>query len=145
MASFLLFLQKSSFNMMLFSAFVVSGALLAWGLIGRLRSGGVRLLPAADAVQLINRRNAAVVDVRSAADFARGHIAGARHIPLAEVAARAGELPRDQALPVILACQWGNQAPQAAAALGKAGHAEVYVLRGGMSAWQEAGLPLEKK
>jgi len=130
--------------MMLFSAFVVSGALLVWALIGRLRTGGVRQVPAAEAVQLINRRSAGVVDLRSAADFTRGHIAGARHIPLADVAARAGELAQDKALPVILACQWGNQAPQAAAVLGKAGHTEVYVLRGGMSAWQEAGLPLER-
>lgn len=76
--SFLLFLQKSPFNMLLFGLAVASGVMLLWPLVSR----PFRMshdVGAMEAVQLINRRDALVLDVRDTGDYAAGHIAHAKH------------------------------------------------------------------
>jgi hypothetical protein len=77
--SFLLFLQKSPFNMLLFGLALASGAMLLWPLISRLFSMSNEV-GAMEAVQLINRRDALVLDVRDTGDYAAGHIANAKHL-----------------------------------------------------------------
>jgi rhodanese-related sulfurtransferase len=82
-----------------------------------------------------------VLDVRSAEEFASGHVPGAKHLPYDEVPARLGELgpPRE----VVVYCERGPRAMKAAAALGKAGFA-VRHLTGDMREWRAAGRPLER-
>ncbi len=94
--------------------------------------------------QLINREDALVVDLREAAEVAQGKIIGARHVPIAQLEARAGELRKNKQKPVIAYCARGNQSAQAVAILRKHGYANVFNLSGGFAAWQEAGLPVEK-
>jgi len=142
--SFLVFLQKSPFNMVLFGTAVVTGGMLVWPLFGRLAGGAVPQVGAFEAVNLINRRDASVIDARSKADFAAGHIPNARNIPLAELAERIGEIEKLKARPVLLNCDAGAAAGKACAALNAAGFKEVFVLRGGMAGWAEASLPVEK-
>ncbi len=80
-----------------------------------------------------------VVDVREAQEFndALGHIAGARHIPLAELTARAAEL--DPQRPVVAVCRSGTRSAQACTLLGKAGFRQVANLAGGMLRWRSQG------
>jgi rhodanese-related sulfurtransferase len=84
---------------------------------------------------------ALVLDVREPAEWAQGHVPGATLIPLGELAARTGELPRDRSIVVI--CRSGNRSAQGRDILLGAGFAAVTSVRGGVSAWAAAGLPLE--
>jgi rhodanese-related sulfurtransferase len=81
-----------------------------------------------------------LVDVRSAAEVARGAIAGAKHIELATLPARAGEL--DAETPCVLYCLSGARSAQACAWLAQHGFDRLYNLNGGIAAWAKAGLPV---
>ena len=83
---------------------------------------------------------AQLVDVRADHEWEAGRIAGARHLPLAELSERAGEIDKDR--PVILYCRGGNRSTMAAAALADAGY-DAAKLTEGITGWAEAGLPLE--
>jgi rhodanese-related sulfurtransferase len=140
---FLLFLQKSPFNMLLFGLALSSGGMLLWPLLSRPFRQTHEVGPF-EAVQLINRRDAVVLDVRDTGDYAAGHIAGARHVPESQVAGRLKELEKYKARPLVVACRTGSRAPAISALLRKQGFAEAFTLRGGVAAWQQASLPLEK-
>lgn len=119
-----------------------SGAMLVWPAVGRgMRAGGVS---PQGAVQLINREKAVVVDVCETGEFAAGHVTGARNIPLGELEKRLPEVVKNKALPVILVCQSGGRAQRALATAKTLGYDKAVVLGGGMKAWKEANLPLEK-
>ena len=129
-------------NILLIAVALVSGAMLIWPALRR-GAGG----PWADtlqATQLINREDALVIDVREAAEYAKGHILGAKSVPLAQLEARSRELEKHKAKPVIVHCDDGNRAGAAVAILKKHGHAKVVNLAGGFNAWRQAGLPVEK-
>jgi rhodanese-related sulfurtransferase len=83
---------------------------------------------------------AQVLDVRVEHEWEAGHIAGASHLPLAELAERVGEVDRDR--PVILYCRGGNRSTMATEALTDAGY-DAAKLTEGIVGWEEAGLPLE--
>jgi rhodanese-related sulfurtransferase len=80
-----------------------------------------------------------LVDVRAQHEWDAGHIAGATHVPLAELSERAGEIDRER--PVVLYCRGGNRSTMAAAALAEAGY-DAAKLSEGIVGWAEAGLPL---
>jgi rhodanese-related sulfurtransferase len=143
MEQFFVFLQKTPMNMVLFGAVILSGAMLLWPLVARLMRPGQEVGPA-EAVQLMNRRDAVVLDVRDAADYKSGHITNARNVPESELDARAKELEKIKARPVIVSCARGNRSAGIAAKLRKLGFNEVFSLRGGIAAWQQANMPLEK-
>jgi rhodanese-related sulfurtransferase len=83
---------------------------------------------------------AQVVDVRTTAEHAAGHIAGAAHVPLDRLDEDAGELDRDR--PLVVYCRGGNRSAMAAEALRNSGW-EAHSIEGGLAAWAEVGLPLE--
>ena len=143
MEQFFLFLQKSPMNMVLFGTAIVSGGLLIWPAIAKVMRPGLEVGPA-EAVQLINRRDAVVLDVRSPVDYKSGHITNARNVPEAEIEARAKELEKIKSKPIIVSCARGQRARSIAARLRKLGCSEVVSLRGGIAAWQQANMPLEK-
>ena len=143
MEQFLVFLQKSPFNMVLFGLALASGGMLLWPLVSRPFRASHEV-SAFEAVQLINRRDAVVLDVRAAGEYAAGHIANARHIQEAQLAERVKELEKFRSRPIIVSCGAGTRAPAVTGTLRKQGFAEVFALRGGISAWQQASLPLEK-
>jgi rhodanese-related sulfurtransferase len=140
---FLVFLQKSPFNMLLFGLALASGGMLLWPLVSRPFRASHEV-SAFDAVQLINRRDALVLDVRASGEYQAGHITNARHIPEAQLADRIKELDKFRSRPIIVSCATGSRAPGVAGALRKKGFTEVFALRGGIAAWQQASLPLEK-
>lgn len=143
MESFLSFLQKSPFNMVLLGVVIASGSMLIWPLVSRVIRRA-REVGTFEAVQLINRRDAIVLDVRETGDFEAGHITNARHIPEAQLKDRLGELEKFKARPIIVTCSTGTRAPAVASALRKRGFEEAVALRGGIAAWQQAGMPLPK-
>jgi rhodanese-related sulfurtransferase len=143
MDQFILFLQKNPMNMVLLGTVIVSGALLLWPFISKLLRPGQEVGPA-EAVLLINRKDAVVLDVRDAAEYKSGHITNARNVPEAELDTRAKELDRMKTKPIIVSCARGNRSASIAAKLRKLGFAEVVALRGGIAAWQQANMPLEK-
>jgi rhodanese-related sulfurtransferase len=97
-----------------------------------------------EAVQLINRRDALVLDVRDTGDYAAGHITNARHLPEAQLAGRMKELEKYKSRPIVVSCRTGARAPAVSGLLRKQGFAEAFALRGGIAAWQQASLPLDK-
>ena len=83
---------------------------------------------------------AQLVDVRAGHEWEVGRIAGATHLPLAELAERAGEIDKDR--PVVLYCRGGNRSTMATQALADAGY-DAAKLSEGIVGWAEAGLPLD--
>ena len=116
----------------------VSGSLL---ITTSLQRGGQGISPA-QATQLMNREDALVIDVRDAGEFAAGHVPNARHIPLADLEKRLGELESFKDKPVIVNCQSGGRSVNACAVLAKAGFTRVHNLDGGIQAWEQANMPL---
>jgi len=134
------FLQK---NLFLVAITVVSGGMLIWPLLTRLFNPG-KGISAQQLVHLINRRDAVIVDVGEAAEYAAGHIPNARHIPLAQLDARVKELERYKNRPIVLTCRTGSRCAGASATLHKHGFGEVFSLSGGVGAWEQATMPVEK-
>jgi len=129
-------------NMFLVAVAFVSGAMLIWPLVRRAAAGAS--ISTLQATLLINQQNALVLDVREAAEYEKGHMLNARNIALGELEARAAEIEKHRAKPVIVACDDGNRSGRAATALRKRGFEQVFTLSGGIGAWRQAGLPLEK-
>ncbi len=144
MEAFILFLQKSPTNMMLFGAAVATGAMLLWPLLVRPFRAG-REVSAFEAVQLINRKDAVVIDVRDTGEYDTGHIAGAKHLPERQLAERLKELEKFKDRPLILTCRSGMRSGAAVQILRRSGFNEAVNLRGGIGAWEQAGMPLEKR
>jgi rhodanese-related sulfurtransferase len=131
-------------NIWLILIAIASGIGLLWPLVAR-RLSGIAQLSVNEAVLLINRRDAHVLDVREPGEFSAGHIGGARNIPLGTLKSRLGEIDKWKEQPVLLHCATGNRSQGAAATLKAAGFKDVFNLRGGLGAWQQAGMPVEKK
>lgn len=117
-----------------------SGLLLLWPLLSGQGAG----VGAAEAVRLMNREKAVVIDVSEAEEFAKGHIAGSRNIPLAQLGAEAKGLPGNKTLPLVVVCPTGARASRALPQLKKLGHENSVVMQGGLAAWREAKLPTAK-
>ena len=105
---------------------------------------GVKGVGPAALTALINRDNALVVDLRPQADFEKGHIPGSKNVQMSQFDPENKQLTAARALPVVLVCKTGQTAGTAAGRLHKAGFERVYVLDGGIGAWQQADLPLVK-
>jgi rhodanese-related sulfurtransferase len=109
------------------------------------RFSAVKQLSPTELTLQVNRDDAVVVDIRTEADFAKGHITGARQLALGDIEKQqlAG-LEKHKAQPIIVVCQAGVTAQKAAASLIKQGFNKVSVLQGGMSGWTGASLPVVK-
>lgn len=120
---------------------VLSGGALLWL---SLAPRGRQASPL-QATQMINRgKSTVVIDVRGADTYAAGHLRDAKHIPLADLANRSGELDKSKVKTIIVVDQDGKQADKAARQLKAAGFEDIYGLEGGIAAWTAAGLPLIK-
>lgn len=130
-------------NIALVALFVASGAMLLWPEISRF-TGGSNEIGTLDATRLMNQGATLILDVRDGAEFAAGHLPRSRHIPLDELAKRVEEIGKYKEKPVLVTCKSGPRAGAAARLLKKSGFTTVYQLKGGLAAWREASLPLEK-
>ena len=122
---------------------VFSGIMLLWSLFGN-RFRGVKEVDLAAALQLINHKNAVVLDVREPSEYDAGHVLNSKLLPLGKLKERMGELEKYKDQPIVVVCRSGNRSGTACFLLGKRGFAQVYNLAGGVQAWQKSNLPLEK-
>lgn len=128
-------------NWMLIAVALSAGGMLLWPVIS---GPGAGALNAAGAVQLINREKAVVVDVCEAAEFAAGHIVGAKNIPLSQLEDKLASSVKNKTLPLILVCQSGTRSNRAVAIAKKLGFEKAQSLGGGLAAWRSANLPIDK-
>jgi rhodanese-related sulfurtransferase len=133
------FIQQNLFLVLLA---VGSGTAL---IVLTVRGGGGRNgLSPTQATLLINREDARVIDVRSADEYATGHLPESQNIPLDQLEARAGEIGNLKDSPLIVVCQTGTRAAGACRRLEKLGFGKVSQLAGGIGGWRAAGLPVRK-
>jgi len=109
------------------------------------RMRGPKRISTHETTLLINREDAVVLDIRDNNAFSQGHIIGAQHIPPSKITDHFNQLDKYKTQPLIIVCEYGQQAPVIGATLRKQGFERVYSLQGGLNAWRQAGLPLEKR
>jgi len=129
-------------NWMLISVALTAGGLLVWPLIASGAAAGS--LSAAGAVQLINREKAVVIDVGEPNEFAAGHVINSKNIPFGQLEDKLASTVKNKALPVIFLCPVGARAARAVTVAKKLGYDQAQSVSGGLKAWREANLPVEK-
>ena len=134
------YLEFASNHPILVSALLFSFLILVFSELRR-KARGITNVEPQDAVKLINA-DAVVIDVRSAEAFARGHIVNARNIPLDELDANDEKIAKLASKPILAVCDAGITSNRAVDTLRKAGMESVYGLKGGITAWTQANLPL---
>lgn len=125
------------------AAFIASGLFLVWPEIERLM-GASNEIGTLEATRLMNQGSTLVLDVREPAEFTAGHLPKARNIPLKDLAGRLEEIGKYKDRAVLVTCRSGPRAGSACRVLKRAGFGSVYQLKGGLTAWQQASLPVEK-
>ena len=129
-------------NWPLIAVAFVSGGMLVWPLAAGGRGGAK--LSTLQATQMINDRDAVVVDIRDQAEYARGHVINAKSFPAKVLEERTIEIEKLKGKPVIVSCDTGMRAAASADKLRALGLTDVFVLQGGFNAWRDAGLPVSK-
>lgn len=130
-------------NLALVALFLASGAMLLWPEISRL-VGASNELGTLDATRLINQGPHLVLDVSDAPEFAGGHLPKARNIPVRELSKRLDEIGKYKERPVIVTSKGTARSAAACRLLKQSGFKNVYQLKGGTAAWEQASLPVEK-
>ncbi len=130
-------------NLVLVAVFLVSGTVLIMPSFGKM-FGGLREIGTLAATRLMNSGNALVLDVRDNGEFASGRIPKSKNIPLVDLEKRLDEIAKFKEKPVIVACRTGSRSGAAQRILKQKGFTDLYQLQGGVTAWQQASLPLEK-
>ena len=130
-------------NVVFIGLAIGSGFALLWPMLNRSANGAANI-SATEAVLLLNRNKPLVLDVRDEAEFAAGHIQGAKNIPVAELANRLKEIEKYKDKPVLVHCQKGMRAKTACSILKAQQFTALHNLTGGLDAWVEAKLPLVK-
>lgn len=126
-------------NALLIIIAVIAAVSLAMPLINTRRFGP--MVSSEQAVSLINKQNALVVDVRAQKDFKRVRIANSVNIPANEIQNRLGELSKDRT--IIVVDNSGNMSAAASKLLRGVGFTKIYVLDSGLVGWMRDKLPLE--
>jgi len=125
--------------------FIVSGLILSFFLLLfmelKRKAAGITHLEPPEIVGLINA-DAVVIDLRDADAFASGHIVNAKNIPYDEFDANSEKIERLKSSTIVAVCNAGTTSTRVVNALRKSGYEHVYGLRGGMTAWTQATLPV---
>jgi len=101
-------------------------------------------LPAAQ--QLMETAKPLILDVREPAEIAKaGWIAGSTSIPIRDLAKKVAALPASKTAPILTYCKGGYRGGMAVLMLRMWGYSNVRAIKGGMDAWEKAGLKFEKK
>lgn len=131
-------------NALLIILAIGSGVALLWPMLSKGGTAGVPSISAAEAVMLMNQSKTIVLDVRDEAEFAAGHIQGAKHIPLSELEGRIKELEKHKKKPLLVCCQKGIRSNVASKILAGHDFEQLCQLTGGLDKWVEAKMPLVK-
>ncbi len=133
-------LEFASGHTLLVLALMISFFVVVFTELRRKASGLVNI-EANEAVSLINN-DAVVIDLRSVDAFSKGHIVNAKNIPSDELDAKMNSLESLKSKPIVAVCDAGITSTKAVNSLRQAGYDSVYGLKGGMSGWSQAGLPV---
>ena len=131
-------------NIVLVAIFFVLLALVIGAEVQKLTKSYHDVSPG-EAVSLINREHAALLDLREDSELASGTIANAKHLAFSVLQQRLDDLDSFKNTPLVAFCASGVRAPAACRLLKKNGFAKVYNLKGGVAAWEQANMPLAKK
>ena len=132
-------------NLLLFAALVVVMVMLIKAELDHQANKGSFLSPSMATRLMNNHDDVLIIDIRTAADFKKGHIKGAKNMPLSDFAKGVDGLSDDKDKPVLIYCNSGNTVTRAIKLLKNAGFEKVNNLDGGIAAWKEANMPLAKK
>ncbi len=130
-------------NLFLFSLLASILMLLVWNFYGDVLSGVKVLLPD-DVTRLINREGAQIVDLRTDKEYESGHIIDAIHINVGQLSTQLDKLKKYKDKGIIFCCAGGSVSVKEARKLMNEGYEKVYCLKGGISNWKHASLPLTK-
>ena len=136
-------MQYLQSNYMMVIVFIGSGLMLLWSYFGN-AIRGIKEVGTVEALQLINHKDAVIVDVREQKEFDTGHLLNSKLIPLGTLKGRIGELEKYREHPIVMVCASGQRSKIASAQLKNRGFTQTYSLSGGVVAWRKAELPLEK-
>ncbi len=132
-------------NLLLFAALFAVMVMLIKAELDNQANRGSFLSPSMAIRLMNNHSDTLILDVRTTADFKKGHIKGAKNVPLSDLATGVESLSEDKNKPVLVYCNSGNTVVRAIKLLKKAGFEQVNNLEGGIAAWKEANMPLAKK
>ena len=129
---------------LLFVSLAAVIALIIMSELKRATKGYKEVIPA-EAVRLINKEDAMVIDVRESNELGQGSIIDSKHIALSVLPEKLDSLGADKDKPILVICKMGNRSAQACKLLLKNSYTNVFGLKGGITAWQNDQLPITKK
>lgn len=132
-------------NIMLFAALLVVMILLIKAELDHQANKGLLLSPSMSIRLMNNHSETLVLDLRTTADYAGGHIKGAKSAPLKDFSSSVDSFSGHKDKHVLIYCNSGTTATRAITLLKKAGFTKINNLEGGIAAWKEANMPLAKK
>lgn len=132
--------QFISHNPLLVGTFVL---LLVLFIRNETRRGGQSVSPQ-QLVDMVNRQDAVVLDVRERKDFQAGHIVDSVNVPYSALESRVDELKKFKERPIVVTCKMGQTSGSAGTLLRKHGFDNVSRLTGGMAEWRNQNLPVVK-
>lgn len=138
------YIEFAGRHVMLFVALVAVIVLIIMTELRR-ATKGYKEVPPAEAVRLINKENAMVLDVREANELGQGTIIDSKHIALSALPDKISSLTNDKDKPIVVFCKMGNRSSQACKLLLKNSYTNVFGLKGGITAWVNDQLPITKK
>ena len=138
------YIEFARMHPLLVLGFVVVLGLIIWSEFSRL-TRKYKQINASEAVQILNKDDVTIIDVREDNETVNGVIKGAKLIPLAQVAARMTDFESKKNSPILVYCRSGSRSGHACNTLSKNGFTEVYNLGGGIMSWESENLPLQKR
>ncbi len=136
-------LEFVSQNWLLFLALALILALIVLEPL-RQKALGIKMIGPLRVSQLVNHESAVVVDVSKSQEYESRHIPGAINFPAADVKEAQTVLAAYEGKPLILTCPSGSRATATALKLAKQGFNDIYVVTGGLAAWEKESLPIDK-
>ncbi|QMU61958.1 MAG: rhodanese-like domain-containing protein [Gammaproteobacteria bacterium] len=138
------YIEFAGRHTMLFIALAAVVALIIMSELKR-ATKGFKEVPPSEAVRLINKEDALVLDVREANELGQGSIIDAKHVALSVLPEKLDNLANNKDQPILVFCKMGNRSAQACKLLLKNSYTNVFGLKGGITAWVNDQLPITKK
>lgn len=138
------YIEFSQAHPLLLIGFAAVLGLIIWSEFSRL-TRKYKQVNANQAVQVLNRDNVTVIDVRGSSELSNGVIKGAKTIPVTDISKHLTQLEKNKDNPFLVYCGSGNRSGHVCNVLTKNGFSDVYNLTGGLMAWTSENLPLNRK
>lgn len=138
------YIEFAGNHLSLFLGLAAIIGLLAWNLLASRIAGYAKIDPS-EAVKMLNRDEAVLLDIREGKEYKDGHIVDSIHIPVTTLGKRHIELAKHKQRPIIVVCRSGSRSTSACSLLRKQGYESIYLLAGGLMSWQSANLPVTRK